>query len=169
MHDIGFVDKIADEEEFRDLLNSYYGEVLKGFAAAGGPALSAEVQADKSIQNNADYLPPRGRTALVRDTGGRLIGCGSLRRIDDDAVEMKRMFVRPEAQGQGIGRRLFDIRIEEARRMQARAIYADTFKGNRSMLKIYESYGFTYIDRYDGNANPEEWAPLLVFLEYRLE
>ena len=53
--------------------------------------------------------------------------------------------------------------------MQARAIYADTFKGNRSMLKIYESYGFTYIDRYEGNANPEEWAPFLVFLEYRLE
>ncbi|WP_410482398.1 GNAT family N-acetyltransferase [Ovoidimarina sediminis] len=73
-------------------------------------------------------LPPKGRLAIARAVDGRLLGCGSLRRIRSDAVEMKRMFVRPEAQGQGLGKGLFDMRLEEARNMGCRAVYADTAK-----------------------------------------
>ena len=81
---------------------------------------------------------------------------------------MKRMFVRPEAQGQGLGRRLFEMRIAEAKKMGCRVIYADTARGNRSMLSMYEKYGFQYIPRYPENANPPEFEPYLVFLEYRI-
>ncbi|WP_371933321.1 GNAT family N-acetyltransferase, partial [Ruegeria discodermiae] len=53
-------------------------------------------------------LPPDGRLALARGQDRHLVGCGAMRRIRQDAVEMKRMFVRPEVQGQGLGRRLFE-------------------------------------------------------------
>ncbi|TGD41621.1 GNAT family N-acetyltransferase [Pseudotabrizicola sediminis] len=165
--DVSFVTEVRDLPAFRNLLIDYYRIVLKTFEAAGGPALLPEELAESSLEHLDEMLPPEGRLVLARGEGGQLLGCGTLRRIRPDAVEMKRMFVRPEAQGLGLGRRLFEMRIEEARNMGCRAIYADTAKGNRPMLSIYERFGFNYIPRYPENANPPEFEPYLVYLEYR--
>ncbi|MCR9109263.1 GNAT family N-acetyltransferase [Marivita sp. XM-24bin2] len=169
MHlDVSFVSKVTDVAEFEDLLLDYYRNVLKVFEAAGGPVLAPQDMVDSSIEHLDEMLPPEGRLALARSQNGRLMGCGALRKIRPDAVEMKRMFVRPEAQGQGLGRKLFEMRIAEAKDMGCSAIYADTARGNRPMLSMYEKYGFQYIPRYTENANPPEFAPFLVFLEYRI-
>ncbi|MEM7303214.1 MAG: GNAT family N-acetyltransferase [Pseudomonadota bacterium] len=164
---VSFVSEVRDIPSFRDLLVEYYTIILKTFEAAGGPALSPEEMADGNIDHLDEMLPPEGRLVLAYGEDEKLLGCGALRRIRPDAVEMKRMFVRPEAQGTGIGKRLFDMRIEEAKKMGCRAVYADTAKGNRSMLTMYERFGFQYIQRYPENANPPEFEPYLVFLEYR--
>jgi GNAT superfamily N-acetyltransferase len=97
-----------------------------------------------------------------------LIGCGVIRKIRPDAAELKRMYVRPDAQGLGLGRQLFEMRISEARDMGCTVLYADTVKGNTAMLTMYEKYGFKYIPRYAENANPAELAPYLVFLEHHI-
>ena len=164
---LSFISEVPDLPAFEALLQDYYQNVLTTLEAAGGPRLRPEDMVKDALDHLDEMLPPRGRLALVHGDDGRLLGCGALRRIRDDAVEMKRMFVRPEAQGQGLGRQLFERRIEEAGRMGCRAIYADTAKGNRPMLSIYERFGFKYIPRYPENANPPELAPYLVFLEYR--
>ncbi len=164
---VSFVTEVRDLPAFRDLLTDYYRIVLKTFEAAGGPTLLPEELAKSSLKHLDEMLPPEGRLVLARGEDGRLLGCGTLRRIRPDAVEMKRMFVRPEAQGLGLGKRLFEMRIEEARNMGCRAIYADTAKGNRPMLSIYERFGFNYIPRYSENGNPPEFEPHLVYLEYR--
>ena len=166
--DVSFVSDVTDVAAFEELLLDYYGVVLKVLEAAGGPVLAPQDMVDSSIDHLDEMLPPEGRLALARSQDGRLMGCGALRRIRPNAVEMKRMFVRPEAQGQGLGRKLFEMRIAEARKMGCRVIYADTVRGNRSMLSMYEKYGFQYIPRYPENANPPEFEPYLVFLEYRI-
>ena len=166
--DVSFVSDVTEVAAFKELLLDYYTDVLKAFEAAGGPVLSLQDMVDSSIDHLDEMLPPEGRLALVRSEDGRLIGCGALRRIRQDAVEMKRMFVRPEVQGQGLGRKLFEMRIEEAKKMGCQVIYADTPKVNRSMLSMYEKHGFQYIPRYPENANPPEFEPYLVFLEYRI-
>ena len=58
--------------------------------------------------------------------------------------------------------------IDEARKMGCTTVYADTMKGNRAMLAMYEKFGFHYIPRYPENANPAELEPFLVYLEYRM-
>ncbi len=161
-----FVSEVPDRAAFEALLLDYYGNVLMSFEAAGGPKLAPEDLVQSSIDHLDEMLPPLGRLVLAEGADGRLLGCGALRRIREDAVEMKRMFVRPEAQGLGLGRKIFEMRMQEARRMECRAVYADTAKGNRPMLSMYERYGFQYIARYPENANPVEFAPYLVFLEY---
>lgn len=166
---VSFVPEVPDLAAFEDLLVDYYGVVLKTLEAAGGPKLSPVEMARDSIETIDKMLPPKGRLALATDATGRLIGCGALLQIRPDAVEMKRMFVRPEAQGTGLGRTLFEMRLAEARAMGCTTVYADTARGNRAMLAMYERYGFRYIDRYAENANPPDMAPYLVFLEYRLE
>ncbi len=166
--DVSFVSKVSDVAAFEGLLYDYYSVVLKAFEAAGGPVLAPEDLVRSSIDNLHEMLPPDGRLALARDQDGHLLGCGAMRRIRQDAVEMKRMFVRPEVQGQGLGRRLFEMRIAEAKSMGCRTIYVDTARGNRSMLSMYEKHGFQYISRYPENANPPEFEPFLVFMKYDL-
>ncbi|MEE4188260.1 MAG: GNAT family N-acetyltransferase [Roseobacter sp.] len=46
------------------------------------------------------------------------------------------------ARRQGIARRLFEMRIAKARRVGWTKVYADTAKGNRPMLDMYEGFGF---------------------------
>ena len=62
------------------------------------------------------------------------------------AGELKRLFVRPEALGKGLGRVLVDRRIEAAREMGWSTLLVNALKGNSDMLKIYEKMGFTLIE-----------------------
>lgn len=159
-----FVEEIPDEAAYRALLHSYFAGILPIFEAVSGLKVDPGDMVDKTLADPSELLPPRHRLLLAYDQNGTLIGCGSLRRIRDDAGEMKRMFVTPDARGTGLGRALFEERIAEAKRMGLKWIYADTVKGNRAMLNLYEKTGFDYVDRYPENANPEDFAPHLVFL-----
>ncbi|SHJ79628.1 Acetyltransferase (GNAT) family protein [Shimia gijangensis] len=162
-----FVSSLPDPKAFQDLMEEYYQVMVDKFSMAGGVAkFTAAGLARDTVENIDALLPPHGRTLLATDAHGRLLGCGALRTIRPDAAELKRMYVRPEARGTGLGKRLFEMRMAEARAMGCTRLYADTVKGNREMLRMYEKMGFSYIPRYPENANDPDMAPYLVFLEY---
>ncbi|KMW58227.1 Histone acetyltransferase HPA2 [Candidatus Rhodobacter oscarellae] len=163
---VDFVSKVPELAAFRALLLDYYADVLETAARAGLTGVTPQEATDGSIADLPKMLPPKGRLLLASNPEGRLVGCGALVGIRADAAEMKRMYVRPEARGTGLGRRLFEMRIEEARRMGCTSIYADTARGNRAMLSMYERFGFRYIPRYPENANPPEFEPYLVYLRF---
>src|SRR6478672_110087 len=58
------------------------------------------------------YAPPRGALLLARGAG-----CVGLRPLDDATCELKRLYVRPPARGTGLGRRLVEAIVAEARRL----------------------------------------------------
>ena len=59
-----------------------------------------------------DYAAPRGRVLIAEGAG-----CVALRPLDDEICEMKRLYVRPEHRGSGLGRELVWSIISEARRI----------------------------------------------------
>ncbi len=109
-----------------------------------------------------EYSEPEGRlyTALLDN---KPAGCVALRKIDRDICEMKRLYVRPEFRGKGIGKALAEKVIADARVIDYRRMRLDTVLSMTEAIALYKSLGFVEIEKY--RLNP---LPHAVFLELDL-
>lgn len=101
-----------------------------------------------------EYAAPHGRLLLAFEED-KLAGCIALRQLNDSVCEMKRLFVRPEFHGKGIGRQLVDAIVREAREIGYQKMRLDTLppKMNKA-IGIYRSIGFVEIEPYYDNPVP---------------
>ena len=101
------------------------------------------------------YAPPDGRLFLAyyNDTGKheRLAGCGALRPFSSDACEMKRLYLRQEFRGRGIGRAVTLALIAAAREIGYRVLRLDTLPEMHEAQKLYRALGFQEIGAYCSN------------------
>ena len=101
------------------------------------------------------YAPPAGRLFLAyyNDTSiaERLAGCGALRPFSAEICEMKRLYVRPEFRGRGMGRALTLALITAATEIGYRAVRLDTLPEMREAHKLYRALGFREIAAYCSN------------------
>ena len=81
-------------------------------------------------------------------------GTIALRRLNDRAGEIKRLYLRPAFRGRGLGRYLLDNVIERARAIGYRALYADTLPGMKEALALYQRQGFEKVGAYSPNPTP---------------
>jgi len=87
-----------------------------------------------------DLTGPQARFWLAR-AGDRAIGCGAL-RLFADYGEVKRMYVRPEGRGMGIGRSLLAAIEAEARGHGLPALKLETGPAQVEAVRLYERAGF---------------------------
>jgi len=100
-----------------------------------------------------DYSPPEGHLFLATETD-QVAGCAALRKIGADVCEMKRLYVRSSQRGTGLGRRLAEESIGEARRLGYCAMRLDTLPGMEAAQALYERLGFRDVAPYTGNPVP---------------
>ena len=108
------------------------------------------------------YAPPAGRL-LVTFVDGAPAGCVGLRDLGDSVCEMKRMFVRPAFQRRGIGRRLAERVLAEAREVGYRRMRLDTSWRQTDAISLYTSLGFRQVEPPD--SLPAELSVWLRFFE----
>jgi putative acetyltransferase len=100
------------------------------------------------------YAPPEGRLYLIK-LGNNYIGCIGLRKISEGICEMKRLYVKPEHQGHGLGKKLVELIVDEAKKSGYNKMRLDTIKEKMpNAVDIYEKHGFKKIDAYYDNPNP---------------
>ena len=99
------------------------------------------------------YVRPHG-DLLIGLVGEKIVGCVAVRRLDDDICEMKRLFVRPEARGTGLGRRLAQEIIMIAQSFGYSLMRLDTLDRLTEAMHLYKKPGFQKIDPYYENPLP---------------
>jgi GNAT superfamily N-acetyltransferase len=111
------------------------------------------------------YSPPEGQLFLAR-CDGKAAGCVALRGIDRKACEMKRMFLYPQYHGRGIGRRLGEAIIRDARSAGYAVMRLDTSWRQQEAQALYLKLGFQRIEPYYDS--PQALKDWLVYFELRL-
>jgi putative acetyltransferase len=111
-----------------------------------------------------DYSLPEGRL-LLADFRGETAGCVALHRWKAEVCEMKRLYLRPQFRGKGLGRILAETAIEEARQMGYQRMRLDTVEPVMAdAVAMYRKLGFRPIAPY--RANP---MPGTLYMELELE
>jgi ribosomal protein S18 acetylase RimI-like enzyme len=144
-----------DIETVRALFDEYAGELPVDLAFQG---FAAERDGLPS-----EYVPPRGRL-LLAEAGGAALGCAALRPLDARTAEMKRLYLRPAARGTGLGRRLAQAVIDEARVAGYDALRLDTLPSMGAAIAMYRALGFREVAPYRHNP-----VPGALFLELALD
>src|ERR1051326_4509938 len=98
-----------------------------------------------------DYAPPDGRLLLVQ-YNNQLAGCVALHELADGICEMKRLYLRPQFRGKGLGRALADHIIAEARQIGYLRMRLDTVEPvMKDAVAMYRRIGFREIAPYCRN------------------
>lgn len=96
------------------------------------------------------YLPPAGALLIAR-CDGQLAGSIALRRFDEVCCEMKRLYVRENFRGLGVGGALAGAIIDTAKSMGYQRMRLDTLPGMDGAQRLYRSLGFKEIPAYYEN------------------
>ncbi len=119
--------------------------------------------ADPELDPDLDDPAAVYEAVWVAVRGDRVAGSVALRRVGPHSVQLKRMYLRAEERGRGVGRRLLDMALLWAREHRIGTISLDTTERMEAALRLYEQYGFV---RVDGDA-PRQGQQRLLF-ELRL-
>ena len=101
------------------------------------------------------YSPPKGLLCLAL-VNGKPAGCIALKPLEDKVCEMKRLYVRPEFRGLGVGKGLAIHLINRAKELAYHKMRLDTISTMKEAIALYRSLGFYEIEPY--YYNPVEGA-----------
>ena len=119
---------------------------------------------DELANLSAKYSNPG--VLLLAELDGHPVGCMAVRELNVSgpmqdvhkaeggglALELKRLWVRPQARGHALGRRLMEAAIEHCRRLGAVSAYLDTVPAAMpNAVTMYQDLGFRPTGRYNSN------------------
>jgi ribosomal protein S18 acetylase RimI-like enzyme len=157
------------ESDLRALLLEYYefadAKAQERFDELTGIDVEAAVESDIDRLAGADVDEP---LFLALD-GDRIVGSVQLKRLGPTTAEVKRLYVRPDYRGDGLGRRLVADLVDGADRDGFETLRLGVGPYLDAARALYEDLGFEYTSRYEQSNAPEavtdEWGFMALSLD----
>jgi GNAT superfamily N-acetyltransferase len=140
----------ADIPPASDLLAAMVAEMALVYGPIDTP--------DMPSATPADFAPPRGTFLVGFDDAGTAVCGGGVKGLDDDAAEIKRMYVVPPARGRGVARDLLAALEDAARELGYRVVRLDTGPRQPHAQRIYEAAGYRPIGNFNRNPLASFWG-----------
>ncbi|MCP4819205.1 MAG: MarR family transcriptional regulator [Shimia sp.] len=144
--DIAFKQVDPRSENALYCLHEYYAELDRRIDIGFDVNLSADPDA-------TDMMPPRG-TFLLAMSDGLPLGCVGLKGTDKGYAEIKRLWIAPSARGLGLAKRMMEQVEAAARDLGIALLRLDTNAGLPEAVKLYETSGWTQIERFNDDPYP---------------
>lgn len=106
-------------------------ELIQGYAAGG-----------IMLPRSKETLVRQIDTFVVAEVDDRVVGCGALTRLGSDLVEIRSLGLHPDYKGQGLGRKLVEMLVEQAKRLGIPKVMALTYE-----VAFFERNGFTVVPK----------------------
>ncbi|MBL3558144.1 MULTISPECIES: GNAT family N-acetyltransferase [Marinobacter] len=136
----------SDSRELRRLIHEYADWL--------GIDLSYQDFEGEMANLEALFSLPSGQYTFAM-VGSCVAGGVGFRRIDEHTAEVKRLYVRPDQQGKGIGRSLMENLFLKLKSLGYSRLVLDAVPPTRKAQALYERMGFTEIEPYFHNPVPE--------------
>jgi putative acetyltransferase len=104
---------------------------------------------DESTDHLFELFQTTGSCYFVAEEGKQLLGGAGLfptPGLPEGWCELVKMYLRKEARGLGLGRKLIAHCLEEAKRLGYHTVYLETMPELRKAVAVYEQFGFEYLD-----------------------
>jgi DNA-binding MarR family transcriptional regulator/N-acetylglutamate synthase-like GNAT family acetyltransferase len=138
-----------DSADARSCLQEYFRELADRFKTGFDPA--------KSISANADELTPPAGVFVIARLGGQPIGCGALKVKDRNIGELKRMWVRTDARGLGVGRRVLETLEALARELGLSTLRLETNRSLNEAQALYRKCGYLEVEPFNDEPYAHHW------------
>lgn len=96
---------------------------------------------------------PQTRHYIVADDAGDIVGYAGLASAADEG-DVQTVAVREDRQGQGLGKRLLQGLLDEARERRLRDVFLEVRADNAAAQRMYEHAGFAEVHRRRGYYQP---------------
>jgi GNAT superfamily N-acetyltransferase len=126
---------LDDIEAVRVLIRAFVRWTMAEIAPTDNPAIFAGLEAELAGLPGR-YGPPTGCLVLAR-LDGEPVGCVAFYAHDASTIEVKRMFVLPQARGHGIGGRMMALLLAQARATGFRRVLLSS---HQTMLAAHSTY-----------------------------
>jgi GNAT superfamily N-acetyltransferase len=117
---------------------------------------------DRELDGDLDDPAATYAALWVAVDDDEVVGSVALRDLGGGAVELKRMYLRPDQRGRGLGRNLLTLALDWARANDVRIVRLDTSERMVAAQRLYEAYGF---ERVPGEAPRQGQCRLLYELK----
>lgn len=116
-------------------------------------------QPEIDVGGALDLVPPDGRFLVLR-VGGAAVGCVGVRLLSPGMVEVKRLYLAPDARKLGLAERVLAAAEATARELTDAPdaqLVLDTDPRLLAARRLYERYGFAEVPPYNDNPRAGMW------------
>ncbi len=167
MNSIISVKENEHEKHVRELFWEYLEWANKRVNEEFKVNFDIETMLEEDMKNLNIFLPPNGKI-LLTETDNSISGIGCLKKSKNDYGEIKRMYVRPEFRGTGLGKLILNDLIQCAKDVGYKYLRLDSTKFMKEAHSLYRSLGFHDIEPYPESEIPDDFKSHWVFMQKKL-